>query len=727
MTSGLMNIFDKKRITNIVLVLYFLSLFLELHFFYNSISTLIRVIIISLLFLIIFFKYSSNKERKLIFIYLLLYLVYGILHLSNIRCSILSEILYLTKMCMGVLIVYTVYKLSIDAKTFSKTMNYCLILICGSIIICNLFKIGYTAYDFSRLKYNIFSWNNSNYNYLLYSSKGFFHATNQIIAIILLYLPILISNFKDDTNFKNTILIIMSLLSLLMLGNRISSYGPIIILVVSIFLYIILTVIKKEKIKYSFLTIMFLLLTVFLCILKNAPINERNKYYHDLLEDSITKTYEIEDVDSIEDDSDINEDIYDLFNQKLININFPKKYYLYEKDPEFWNEMLKKDKSVLVNSRYIEEEIIKRVVEINDNKVKDRFFGIGYSRIMNIQNIEKDYVMQYYSLGIIGLLVIIGVYFVLYIYICIKIMLDFESKFNFENLMLLLATGFILLSAYFSGNLLNSISIIIPLNVILGIMLVQVNKCDNKYPNMILGFKAYNKGKKTLLKEISEDDSKQIIIYNINPLITSNFYNKSEYVKEFNSQNYNIPDGFGIILASRMKHGSIDNQIAGVELVEDLCVLASEKKYRVFLYGSKKDVIKKAKTNLEEKYKDLNIVGFIDGYVNQKEALKSIKECKPDVLFVALGSPKQEEFIINNKKSLANIKIIMPVGGSFDVISGSVKRAPKFFIKMHLEWLYRMIKEPKRIKQNTGLIKFLWLVIFRNNWYNEKSEGDSND
>ena len=184
MESGLMNIFDKKRITNVVLVLYFLSLFLDLHFFYNSISTLIRVVIITLVFLIIFFKYSSIKEKRLIVIYLLIYICYSIMHLLNIRCSILSESLYLLKMCMGVLIVFITYKLSIDVKSFTKTMNYCLFLICGSIIICNIFKIGYTSYDFSQLKYNIFSWINSDYDYLLYSSKGYFHATNQIIAII---------------------------------------------------------------------------------------------------------------------------------------------------------------------------------------------------------------------------------------------------------------------------------------------------------------------------------------------------------------------------------------------------------------------------------------------------------------------------------------------------------------------------------------------------------------
>ena len=725
MDKELINIYSKKKLTNIILVLYFSSLFLDLHLFYNKYSTLIRVGIISLLFVVLFFKYSTKKDKKIILIYLFFYLIYSIVHLLNIRCSMLNESLYLLKMIQGVLIIYIVNKLSVDLKSFEKTMNWCLLLICGSVVICNIFKIGYTAYDFSRLKYSIFSWPKSHYNYLLFSSKGFFHATNQIIAIILLYLPLLISNLKDNLNLKNIMLILISLLALLMLGNRISSYGPIIILLVAILGYLFLAVIKKEKIKHSFLTVMFLLLTIFLCILKNAPINERNKYYDDLLNNS-TSTYETGNSDEEIDSTIINEDredIYDLFNQKLVNTNFPKKYYPYEKDPEFWHEMLKKDKSILVNSRYIEQEIIKRVVEINNNQAKDKYLGIGYSRIMNIQNIEQDYIMQYYSLGIIGLIIILGVYFSLFLYICIKMLLDFETKFNYKNIMLLLAIGFILLSAYFSGNLLNSISIIIPLNFVIGIAMVEINKKENNYPDMILGFKTYNKGKNQLLKDISMDDSKQIIIYNINPLIVSNFYNNRDYVKEFNNQKYNIPDGFGVILASKLRDGNINKQIPGIELMKDLCKLSEEKNYKVYLYGAKKEVVKKTKEKLEDKYQKINIVGFTDGYVKSEVALKDIIKNKPDVLFVALGSPKQEEFIIENKKALENVKIIMPVGGSFDVISGYSKRSPKIFIKLHLEWLYRMFKEPKRIKRNVGIIKFLWLVIFKNNWYNNKRKG----
>ena len=723
MRKGLSNILSRETLTNIILVLYFLSIFLDLHLFYNNVSTLIRVIFISVLFLITFIKYGDRKSRKLILLYFFIYIIYGVLHLLNIKHYHFSEILYLVKMFMGIFIIYTVYKLGIDTKSFTKTMNYSLLVICGSIVLCNIFKIGYTSYDFTNIKYNIFSWFKGNNDYLLSSNKGFFHATNQIIAIIILYLPLLINNLKERVNFKNIGLLFLCLLSLLMIGNRVSSYVPSIVLIISVIGYLFLVLIKKEKFNLHFLTTLFLLMTIFLCLLKVSPINERNKYYQDLIIDKevVSSNTNIDEINIVSDVQTIDS----LFNAKLINLNFPKYYYPYENDQEFWDEMLKKNKSILVNARYLEKEITKRIIDLNNNQTNDRLLGIGYTRIIRVHNIEQDYIMQYYTMGIIGLIVIIGVYIVLYLYLCVKTMLNFDVKFTYKNMMLLLSIGLVLTIAYFSGNLLNSISVIIPFNFVIGIAFVEINESNNKYKDMILGFKTYTQGKETLLKQLEKED-KQNIIININPLIVSNYYNKEEYVKEFNIQKYNIPDGFGIVLASKIKNGSIAKQIPGVELMEDICKLSSKKEFGVYLYGAKKEVIQQAKENLEKKY-HVSIVGMIDGYVKNDIALKDILKSKPDVLFVALGSPKQEEFIINNKEKLKDIKIIMPVGGSFDVISGYVKRAPKFFIKLHLEWLYRMLKEPKRIKQNMGIIRFLWLVIFKNNWYNENSEGANND
>ena len=125
-----------------------------------------------------------------------------------------------------------------------------------------------------------------------------------------------------------------------------------------------------------------------------------------------------------------------------------------------------------------------------------------------------------------------------------------------------------------------------------------------------------------------------------------------------NEATYKIPDGVGVVLASKIKKGKINNRITGVDSMEMLCELSDEKGYKIFMYGAKKEVLVQAKINLKKKYKNINIVGAIDGY--QQDSLlvvKKINEKKPNILFVALGSPKQE-FWISEHLSKLNVNII---------------------------------------------------------------------
>ena len=122
-------------------------------------------------------------------------------------------------------------------------------------------------------------------------------------------------------------------------------------------------------------------------------------------------------------------------------------------------------------------------------------------------------------------------------------------------------------------------------------------------------------------------------------------------------------------------------------------------------------MVQKAEVELKKKYPKLVISGTCDGYCESEESIKKINDSDANILFVALGSPKQEMFILENRERLTNIKILMPVGGSFDVISNSIKRAPNWIIKLNLEWLYRLIRQPWRIFRQLKLIKFILLVI----------------
>lgn len=160
-----------------------------------------------------------------------------------------------------------------------------------------------------------------------------------------------------------------------------------------------------------------------------------------------------------------------------------------------------------------------------------------------------------------------------------------------------------------------------------------------------------------------------------------------------------VPDGVGIVKASKVLNYNIKERIPGIDIAEKLLEYSHKYKKDVFLFGSKSEVINSMKILLREKYFNANLVGAVDGYVEDKDKVfEDILKKEPDIILIALGMPFQEEIIY---KHLNKFKkgIFVGVGGSFDVLSGTKKRAPKIFIKLNLEWLYRIAKEPKRIKR----------------------------
>ncbi|MGN1385920.1 MAG: WecB/TagA/CpsF family glycosyltransferase [Bacillus sp. (in: firmicutes)] len=187
---------------------------------------------------------------------------------------------------------------------------------------------------------------------------------------------------------------------------------------------------------------------------------------------------------------------------------------------------------------------------------------------------------------------------------------------------------------------------------------------------------------------------------------------KDEQLRELiNNSTYGIPDGVGILLASKLKKGGITSRVTGVDMMDRLLQFAAVKGYRVFLYGAKEEVVKTAKAKIEEKYPTITISGYENGYVQDASVVvKKINDAKADLLFVAMGSPKQELWIREHMNEVS-AKVFQGVGGSFDVFAGNVKRAPLFFRKLGLEWFYRLIKEPHRLKRQMALPKFLMRVI----------------
>jgi len=228
----------------------------------------------------------------------------------------------------------------------------------------------------------------------------------------------------------------------------------------------------------------------------------------------------------------------------------------------------------------------------------------------------------------------------------------------------------------------------------------------------ILGFNVCTSNLKQLIENIFEDyqNDEQIFIVNVNPEIVVKNYKNEILKQEFNKQKYQIPDGTGIVWASKKQKGSIKERIAGIDFMLKICEKSQEYSSKIFLYGGNDGIAEKAKEEIEKKYPEINVVGTCNGYEEENNVFKKIKNSDADIIFVGTGSPKQEEFIIKYKDELKGIKILMPIGGSLDVISKTKERAPNWVIKFNLEWLFRLIKEPKRIFRQIKLIKFIFLV-----------------
>lgn len=169
-----------------------------------------------------------------------------------------------------------------------------------------------------------------------------------------------------------------------------------------------------------------------------------------------------------------------------------------------------------------------------------------------------------------------------------------------------------------------------------------------------------------------------------------------------------IPDGISVVKACQMKNIPVTERMAGVELAEFLIKEAHLQKKSVYLFGAKSDVVLALKEKIEKEYPNAYVCGICDGYRQDKDSVfDEIAEMKPDVALIALGVPMQEKLIYKHFDRFDK-GIFIGVGGSFDVLSGTKKRAPEFFIKHNIEWLYRIAKEPKRLKRfYNNNIKFI--------------------
>jgi len=207
-------------------------------------------------------------------------------------------------------------------------------------------------------------------------------------------------------------------------------------------------------------------------------------------------------------------------------------------------------------------------------------------------------------------------------------------------------------------------------------------------------------------------EEKKTFVVTGNPEIVVLANEDPQYMEAIKKADFIVPDGIGIIKASHILKRPLKERVAGFDLMRELLKLAEKEQYTVYLLGAKDETLNKAVRNIKHAFPQIQIVGWHHGYfdLSDESIVHQVLQSDADLIFVGTGFPKQE-FWIEQHLGKFRKGFFMGVGGSFDVWAGDVKRAPQFWIDHNLEWLYRLIQQPSRIKRMFALPKFLFWIL----------------
>ena len=201
-------------------------------------------------------------------------------------------------------------------------------------------------------------------------------------------------------------------------------------------------------------------------------------------------------------------------------------------------------------------------------------------------------------------------------------------------------------------------------------------------------------------------------VYTPNPEIIMAAYRDADYGTVLNRADMVVPDGIGVVWASKILKKPVPERVAGFDLVCNILKRAAEEGKSVYIFGGKEGVAKQAAENIKSDFK-AKIAGYEHGYHKDTTCVvEDINAKNPDILLVCLGAPYQEKWIDQNRERLPKC-LIIGAGGSVDVLAGNTKRAPGFFIKLGMEWFYRLVTQPSRFIRMLDLPKFVLTVFFK--------------
>ena len=442
-------------------------------FFGISPSTIIRFLMIAVIAVIVFWANGFTKKFRILLTYGIIVIIYFAFHCLNARnfntvnpmlsgFSITNEVSYILRFIVPALVVYIASSIGISKSFFEKAITILSATMSGLIVITNIFCISLDSYTNERIKFNIFVWftdayRSDSFNGL--ASKAFFNFANMVSVIFCMLLPLIIyfAVHKSKAYFG---LAFLHSVAMLMLGTKTSTYGVFLILTACVFIYIFLLITKQEKssgkqTSTNFAAMGVICVMIIGVILPVSPAIYRNNISSDYMQhyDELKKDDKDDKDDDIPDEEYSEEQL--LLKKKLSDSGIMSRFYIkcynFVYDMDFWEDMTKFDSAKRLDSRFIEKSMLDRVKELNNNSL-DNWLGITYDRTSRIYNLEQDTLYQYYSLGIIGVIVFIAPYFAILVYgifICLR---HFKQLCNFENICVLFGIALTLATGFYCGN-----------------------------------------------------------------------------------------------------------------------------------------------------------------------------------------------------------------------------------------------------------------------------------
>ena len=722
----LKKIFNINTITKMVLVFIILQPVFDILSFLNirgylpiGISTVAKPLFVFGIGVFIFC--ADKKQRKCYSKYLIPYGILMIIHSFMLKelmvenSVIIHEIRFMINvayMLVMFMIMDYLYTNNENKKDFISSLKKVLVITffiyIVPLIIAVITGTSAKTYEYSDAsKLGFKGW--------LDSGQIFGHALSIVLPFLIYYC--INNEWKNKIiNILSKILIILPIIALLLIGTKVTYFIALLVLGSHFILDGVFFLKNKNKkdLLSSVICLVLLIVSIIsyniLPVKKNIDINN-NVLSVDMsssaegsetgrkdlmkLQESINKNGMLE-----------NKNIFQVHSLKMI-----ENYYKWDYESSYLLEK-KYANGELHPSDMRAKQLVYNLNKYKLSSIQYKLFGLGYLNQPETLSIERDIFMIIFSFGIIGFLIVLLKPILIWFKSFLKILNNIK---NVELDTLYLFEGF---SIFFCISIYAGYTFIYTnFSIFLAIIIILLKDSFTKYQKNTFNKyfeKIYKDGRDKFYTELEEKIEKNekefIVTANPETLMKSG---KDEDLKMavLDKKTIVIPDGIGIIKGANKLNYDIKETILGVDVANKLFELADKHKKKVFLFGAKPEIIEKMKEVLKQKYCNCELVGAIDGYVENKDKVfDQIKEKNPDIVLVALGIPNQEKLIYKHLDKF-NKGIFVGVGGSFDVISGSKKRAPKIFIKLKLEWLYRIVTEPKRLKRfYQSNIKYLFKI-----------------